>query len=236
VAWVLLTAALTACSPAAEPSAAPSSAAPSPSPSAVARTPSTSSADVTVEPSDSGIEAVRAVFAAVTGDDPRAVLRLLGPKTRALVRTPDQLRGLRDQLAPLLVGDSPPFDDVIVSQTPTERVHFVVLGDRDSDTLTAAEVVVRGDRVQVELFPPAAANIAFDIDRRQRIQVTTPPAELVELLVDGFHFHPTESATGPAIMNLPFPLTPRTHVLGAWYRAADGSTGARTQAISVADE
>lgn len=199
------------------------------------RTPSTSSAQVTIEPTDRGMTAVRDLFEALEQGDDEAAWTLLGPRTRDAVGRSD-VGELRDLLAPLLSDELAPFDDVIVAQTPDVATHLVVLGDRETAEPVAAEVVVDGADRTVEVSPPVRSKVGFDIERRRIVEVSTPAADQVELLVDGFHFRPLEGADGePAVMNLPFPLTPRTHVFGAWYREGDGTTGVGAATIRVSE-
>lgn len=200
-------------------------------------TPSTSSAQVTVEPSDKGIEAVRALHRAIRQGKARPAWAMLGPRTREAVGTRADLDRLDTVLAPLLDKQLAPFDDVIVAQTPAVSTHLVVLGDRDTPEPVAAEVVRSDDEATIELSPPTPSEIDFDIQRRQRIAISTPAADDVELTIDGFHFRPTVADDGgPAVMHIPFPLTPRTHVFGAWFHGDDGTSGVGAATVDVPED
>lgn len=186
-------------------------------------TPSTSSAQVTIETPDAGISTVRALAQAIEDDDRAAAWVLLGPRTRRAVGSPDGLGDLGQRLIPLAAEDTP-FDDVIVAQTPDSATHLVVLGDATTARPMAVEVVRRGDDATAELSPPVPSRARITVARRQRITITTPRARDVELVVDGFHFHPTVAGHGrSAVMTIPYPLSERAHVLGAWYRGGGGS-------------
>jgi hypothetical protein len=231
--------ALSACSPA-TPEPSPTTQQPRPTTSATSApatsapaTPSTSSAQVTVEESDVGIESVRTLNEAIAQGDSDAALAMLGPQTQQAVGGGNGLQTLGDMLAPL-VGEQPaPFDDVIVAQTPEQITHLVVLGDGDTPTPVAAEVVRNGDQVTVELSPPVPSHIDVSVSDRRRIEIATPPARDIEMVVDGFHFHPSVADDGrSAVMNLPYPLSRRNHMVGVWYggEAASG-VGAATVAV-----
>ena len=225
-----------ACSTADQVSPAPTAPATSASADGTGRpTPSTSSAQVTIETSDVGIATVRALARAIADDDRDDAWRLLGPQTRKVVGSPDGLAGLGAQLGPLTTEDAP-FDDVIVAQTPDRATHLVVLGDAETPTLVAAEVVRRGDDATAELSPPVPSRMHIDVARRQRITVTAPAARDVELTVDGFHFHPAVAEDGrSAVMDIPYPLSERAHVLGAWYRG-DGDSGVTATVVDISGD
>jgi len=195
-------------------------------------TPSTSSAQVTIETSDVGIATVRALARAIAGGDRDAAWSLLGPRTREAVGSPDELAALGALLGPLTTGDAP-FDDVIVAQTPDSATHLVVLGDAETPALVAAEVVRRGDDATAELSPPVPSRMHIDVARRRRITVTAPTVRDVELTVDGFHFHPRVHEGGrSAVMHIPYPLSERAHVLGAWY-SGDGDSGVMATVVDI---
>lgn len=227
---------LASCTGAVDPSAGATASPSARATAAETSTPSTSWAQVTVEPSDVGIETVQAIHAALARGDADTAWQTLGPQTRAAVGGPDDLRALEDLLEPL-VGESAPFDDVIVAQTPDEIIHLVVLGDGDTPEPVSAEVVRRDGRATAELSPPVPSQVEITVQRRQRITIATPAARDVELLVDGFHFHPSIGAGGdPSVMNIPYPLSTRQHVLGAWYRTDAGDTGIGVTTVDVRDD
>jgi hypothetical protein len=100
-----------------------------------------------------------------------------------------------------------------------------------------AEVIRRDDRATAELSPPVPSQVEITVRRRQRIEIVTPPAQDVELLVDGFHFHPSVGTDGrPAVINIPYPLSRRSHVLGVWYRADQGETGIGVTTVDVSGD
>lgn len=196
-------------------------------------TPSTSSAQVVVEEPDDGVLAIRDLSAAIADGDAATAWAMLGPRTRAAVGSQRDLPQLGAVLEPL-VADRMPFDDVIVDRTPREQINLVVLGDRDTPRPVAGSVTTTGGRVVVELSPPAPSDVTFDVADRKRISIATPPSADVELVVDGFHFHPSQASEGrPAVMTLPYPMSASAHVLGAWYRTADGTTGIGTTTVAA---
>lgn len=230
------TLAVSACTPAdrvttaANPSAAAATAGPTGRPS-----PGTSSRQVTVETPDVGITAARTLADALDRDDRDAAWASLGPRTRAAIGGRDGLSDLGALLAPLTTADTP-FDDVIVAQTPRTATHLVVLGDDETPAVAAAEVVRRGDDVTVEVTPPAPSRLRIDVARRRRITISTPRANDIELTVDGFHFHPRVAADGrSAAMDIPFPLSRRRHVLGAWFVGEDTS-GVAATVVDTSDD
>lgn len=199
------------------------------------RTPSTSSAQVVIEQADIGILAVRDLAATIADGHDDDAWALLGPRTREAVGSPDDLGTLGLALAPL-VGERAPFDDVIVSATADRATSLVVLGDGDTPDPIAASVTTGGDRTTIELSPPAPSRVRFTVRDRRRIEITTPPAADVELVVDGFHFHPSLATDDtPATMTIPYPLSPRRHLLGAWYRTVDGAVGVGTSVVAADD-
>jgi hypothetical protein len=230
---VLLVLTVPACSTADE-------AAPPSTPTATAHptdrpTPSTSSAQVTIETPDVGITTVRALAQAIASDDRDAAWSMLGPRTREAVGSPDGLADLGTLLTPLTAEDTP-FDDVIVAQTPDSATHLVVLGDAETAEPMAVEVVRRGDDATVELSPPVPSQVRISVTRRRTITITTPRARDVELVVDGFHFHPTVADDGrSAVMHIPYPLSERAHVLGAWYRR-DGDSGVTATLVDTSGD
>ncbi|HSJ45990.1 MAG TPA: hypothetical protein VK923_15045 [Euzebyales bacterium] len=196
------------------------------------QTPSTSSAQVTIETPDVGITTVRALARAIATDDRDAAWALLGPRTRAAIGSHDGLADLDALLTPLTTEDTP-FDDVIVAQTPDSATHLVVLGDAETQEPIAVEVVRCGDDATVELSPPVPSQMRISVARRRQITIITPKARDVELVVDGFHFHPTVADDGrSAVMHIPYPLSERNHVLGAWYRG-DGDRGVTATVIDT---
>jgi hypothetical protein len=190
------------------------------------RTPSTSSAQVTIEESDAGIEAVRDLRTAIADGDTAAAWSLLGPRTRGAVGSRSGLPDLGAALAPLVRDRTATFDDVIVAQTSRDRTHLVVLDHADTAKPVVGAVTITGGRRVIELSPPTPSDVEFTVTDRQRIEIATPLARNVELVVDGFHFHPTVGTGGdPSVMTIPYPLSNRSHVLGAWYRTDGGVTG-----------